>query len=127
MKKLLKNYYYNALDKIINIYDKILICSDEQFFIDDVKKHYNNSKIINYPCTIRSLNKQPIHLSTINEHKNISPYYIGEDVLIESVLMAESKFLIRTVSNVTNFSIYYNNNLKYQNLDEHLYDKYYPL
>jgi hypothetical protein len=123
---LTKDYYYNTLDKIIDKYDKILICSDEQPFIDNLKSYYNTDKIINYPCSIISSNNQPIHLSVIKEH-NISPYYIGEDVLIESILMAESKFLIRTVSNVTNFSIYYNPKLIYQNLDEHLYEKYYPI
>jgi hypothetical protein len=114
-----KNIYFQNIEKIINDYDKILICSDEQNFIDEVVLNFGCDKIVSYP-SIRSNSGAPIHYNNEN-----FKYKSGEDVLIESLLMSESKFLMRTVSNVTHFAIFKNENLKYKNLDEHLYKKYY--
>lgn len=114
-----KNVYFENIQKVINDYDKILVCSDEQKFIDEVVLNFGCDKIVSYP-SIRSNSGLPIHYNNEN-----FKYKSGEDVLIESLLMSESKFLMRTVSNVTHFAIFKNENLKYKNLDEHLYEKYY--
>ena len=114
-----KSVYFENIQKVINDYDKILVCSDEQNFIDEVVLNFGCDKIVSYPST-RSNTGDPIHYNNEN-----FKYKSGEDVLIESLLMSESKFLMRTVSNVTHFSIFKNENLEYKNLDEHLYEKYY--
>lgn len=114
-----RNIYFDIINNNIKNYEKFLICSDDQSFINEVNRIFKSEKIVSYPSN-RSNNGLPIHLN--NQHFK---YKTGEDVLIESLLMAESKFLWRTVSNVTHFSIFKNENLKYKNLDEHLYEKYY--
>lgn len=113
-----KSLYYDNINSIIDKYDKILICSDEQSFIDDLILVYGSDKIIAYP-SFRSTNKTPIHFSN-----NGFNYKNGEDVLIESLLMSDSKFLIRTTSNVTAFSIFNNIDLKYKNIDQIYHDHY---
>ena len=44
---------------------------------------------------------------------------MGEDVIVESLLMSKSDLLIRTVSGVTDFSIMYGNP-KYEDIDLHI-------
>ena len=113
-----KQKYYDNIQSIINNYDKILICSDEQSFIDEIELLFGSKKIVSYP-SIRSKDNNPIHFNNTN-----FKYKSGEDVLIESLLMSEGKYLIRTISGVTQFSLYSNLDLKYKNIDEYLYDKY---
>lgn len=113
-----KKYYYEQIEENINKFDKALICSDEQSFIDEVISYFGKEKIVSYP-SFRSLKNDPIHFNNLGfEYKS------GEDVLIESLLMADSKFLIRTISGVTLFSLIYNLNLKYKSLDEKFYERY---
>jgi hypothetical protein len=114
-----KEIYFESIQKNIDKYEKFLVCSDEQNFIDEVVLNFGCDKIAYYP-SIRSVSGVPIHYNNGN-----FKYKSGEDVLIESLLMSESKFLFRTVSNVTHFAIFKNKNLGYKNLDEHLYEKYY--
>jgi hypothetical protein len=109
-----KEIYFESIEKNIDKYEKFLVCSDEQNFIDEVVLNFGCDKIVYYP-SIRSHSGIPIHYNNEN-----FKYKSGEDVLIESLLMSESKFLFRTVSNVTHFAIFKNENLKYKNLDEHL-------
>jgi len=114
-----KNLYFNHVDSMIGKYDKILICSDEKNIVNDLIFKYGSDKIVAYP-SFRSENNIPIHFTN-----NGLNYKNGEDVLIESLLMSDSKFLIRTTSNVTAFSIFYNSNLQFLNIDQHLFSKYY--
>lgn len=114
-----KEIYFKNIEENIDKYEKFLVCSDEQNFIDEVALIFGCDKIVAYP-SVRSNSGCPIHYNNEN-----FKYKSGEDVLIESLLMSESKFLLRTVSNVTHFSIFNNENLIYKNLDEPLYQKYY--
>jgi len=113
-----KTIYHEHINSILNKYDKILVCSDEQTFIDDLILTYSNDKIIAYP-SFRSKTKTPIHFNN-----NGFNYKSGEDVLIESLLMSDSKFLLRTTSNVTSFSIFLNPDLKYENIDKIYHEHY---
>ena len=114
-----KQIYVDNIQNIFNSYEKILVCSDEQPFVDEVKMLFGANKIVSYP-SIRSTSKIPIH------HNNIGQkYQTGEDVLIESLLMSQSKYLIRTVSNVTHFAIFNNKHLQYKHIDDlNLYTKF---
>ena len=78
-------------------------------------KRYGN-KICSYDA-IRSNNNEGIHYSVGLS----APYKMGEDVLIDSLLLSHSAFLIRTVSGVSFFSLYYNENLEYKDIDSHIW------
>jgi len=53
-------------------------------------------------------------------HQRPNPGYMrGEEVLVESLLLAHTDFMFKTLSNVTNFTLMYNPNLEYCNIDFH--------
>ena len=113
-----KQMYFDSLQEIIHLYDKILVCSDEQEFIDEITSKFDLNKIVSYP-SFRSKNKEAIHFNNYGVK-----YKSGEDVLIESLLMSKGKYLIRTISGVTQFSILSNLDLKYTNIDKNFYEQY---
>ena len=106
--------YFNAVDISVDEYQKILVCSDEEYSIDAFKKRYGNNKVISYN-SMRALKK-----TTLGIHQSIglqSPYKMGEDVIIETFLMAKTHKLIKTVSNVSNSVLLINPKLQYLQLD----------
>ena len=96
----LKDYFKEA-DKLFNKFEYGLICSDENKTIEAFKKRYGK-KIKSYD-SLRCDNNKGIHYSVgLN-----SPYKMGEDVMVESLLMSNSNHIVKTVSGVTIFSILY--------------------
>ena len=88
--------YFNTVDAIINNYDKLLICSDEEYSIQAFKDRYKDKVI--YYNSIRAM---------------------GEDVVIESYLMSRADYIIKTTSNVSFASILIGNNAdRYIDLEE---------
>jgi hypothetical protein len=109
--------YIKRTDELFEEYDLGLICTDEQSTINIFKKRYGE-KIKCYD-SIRCDNDIGVHYSVGLQ----SPYKMGEDVLIESILMSHSDLLIRTVSGVTIFSMLYGNP-EVEDIDLHIkYDK----
>jgi len=111
--------YFNYIDQLLTKFDKVLVCSDEQQFIDSSLAKFGSEKIVSYP-SIRSDNKVAIHYSNIP-----NKFTAGEDVIIESYLMSYSKYLIRTCSGVSLFSVFNSQDpsFKYLNIDEVYYGK----
>jgi hypothetical protein len=109
-----KDFFYSKIEKMYNDYEKILVCSDEQEFIDESKKKFGD-KIVAYPSFRAKFNSPN---SMIHFNNKGFEYKSGEDVLIESLLMSEGKFLYRTPSNVTQFSIFNNIELLYENVEK---------
>jgi len=111
--------YHQYIEQLLKSFSKVLICSDQQDFITNTIQQFGNS-VIYYP-SIRSSDEhdQAIHYN----EKIIDKYSAGEDVVIESYLMSESKYLARTCSGVTNFSIWNNQDpeFKFINIDELYY------
>lgn len=97
--------YFDSIDKVINNYDYLYVCGDEQFAIDEFKIRYKD-KIFLYDDAFRSNSEKPIH----KFFDECEPYKKGEDVLIEAILLSKCDELILTDSNVAFFSIYYNYN-----------------
>lgn len=97
--------YFNYVDKNIDEYDYLYVCSDETSAIDAFKERYKD-KIFTYEDAFRSNSKLPIH----KFFSECEPYKKGEDVLIEAILLSKCDYLILADSNVAFFSIYYNNN-----------------
>jgi len=108
--------YFKAVDEIIDNYQKLLVCSDEQYSVDIFKKRYGSNRVISYD-SIRALEK-----TTIGIHQSmglLSPYKMGEDVIIETFLMSKTHKMIKTVSNVSNSALLLNPNIEYIQLDEY--------
>lgn len=105
--------YFDNIDKHIDSYDKLLLCTDEEYIIEEFKQRYSN-KLITYN-SIRVTEKNNIGI-----HQSIglqNPYQMGEDVIIETYLMAQCDFLIKTVSNVSNSVLMINPELNYLEID----------
>tara|TARA_R110000803_G_scaffold95337_6_gene163192 strand:- start:1222 stop:2019 length:798 start_codon:yes stop_codon:yes gene_type:complete len=105
--------YIAKADEHFESYDYGLICTDEQNTIDIFKKRYGNK--IKFYDSIRCDNDRGVHYSVGLQ----SPYKMGEDVIVESLLMSKSDLLIRTVSGVTDFSIMCGSP-KYLDIDLHV-------
>ena len=109
--------YFTETDKHIDNYDKILICSDEEFTVNAFKSRYGNNKVFSYDSIRATIP------TTLGVHQSVGmrdPYKMGEDVIVESYLMSRSDMLIKTVSNVSNASLFINPNLKYISIDNHI-------
>lgn len=101
--------YFSEIDLIKSEYDVILLCTDELLVVDIFKNRYDN--IITFES------------KTLSENKNIPSfkyrkdgYLMGFEVIVESILLSKSDFLLKTSSNVSNFSLLYNPFLKYKNI-----------
>jgi hypothetical protein len=103
--------YFKEVDKIYDQFSYLFIMSDEQQTIKTFEERYKNCIVYN---SIRSLNSQAIHFSI---GKN-DPYKMGEDVLIESIVLSMCSHIIRTVSGVSIFSLMLNPNLSYTEIDK---------
>jgi hypothetical protein len=107
------NEYFKSVDMYIKSYDKLLLCTDEEYTVDEFRQRYGD-KLITYN-SIRSVER-----NNIGVHQSIglaNPYVMGEDVIIETYLMAYSDFLIKTVSNVSNSALLINPEIKYVEID----------
>jgi hypothetical protein len=87
------------LEKYKNI--KIFIATDEQDFIDYATSLWGDR--ICYRDAIRSTDKRPVHTNKAN-----SPYQLGEDAMIDMLLLSRSDLLIRTSSNLSLWSTFFN-------------------
>jgi len=108
-----QSLYMNYIDQLLTKFPKVLVCSDQADFIELSVNTFGSEKIVFY-SSIRSTSHLAVHYNNAG-----AKYQTGEDVIIEAVLMAESSYLVRTVSNVTNFSIFYGgNDLPFKNIDD---------
>ena len=94
-----QDVYFRHIDQLLSIFEKVLVCSDQQDFILNSKNRFGD-KVVSYP-SFRSSNHLAIHYN----NEGIK-YQTGEDVVVESYLMSYSKLLVRTCSGVTHFSIF---------------------
>jgi len=124
--KLSFNFYKHKIDLYLEKehFDKVLVCSDQIHTINRLKSIYGD-KIITYPSLPYSSNGSHdfIHRKTIPNEG----YIRGEDVLIESILLAETAFLLKPLSGMTNYSLIYNPQQDYCNIDFPFYDLGYYL
>jgi hypothetical protein len=115
-KKNMKDYFFE-IDKVVNNYDKIFICSDENSRFEIAKSYYG-AKVISYDA-IRSFNDgTPLHMPWYEQRwtRNRSfeyQYKIAEDVIVESYILSNVDYLFCCgPSNVNYFSRAINPNLK---------------
>lgn len=95
-------------------YDKILIVTDSIKTLTAFKKEFGN-KIIHYDDALLSTNERAIHRGEYPENG----YKIGEDVLIEGLLLSRVNYLLAMKSNISLFAIL-KGSLEYRFIDKHL-------
>lgn len=80
---------------------KIFIASDEEMFVQFMTDEFGDLIFYNQNV-MRSKDNTPIHL------KKNSPYDNGKNALIDSVLLSRGSVLIRTSSNLSLWSTFFN-------------------
>lgn len=80
---------------------RIFIATDEQPFLDFMKERFPNRIIVNDNAS-RSSTGEPVHKSQKNCYQN------GEDALVDCLLLSKCKVLVKTSSNLSLFSTYFN-------------------
>lgn len=78
----------------------LFVATDEQPFLDEIKKRYPGR--VCYADAIRSSNDVPVHSTRKNG------YLKGEQAVIDCLLLSRTDFLIRTNSNLSLCSTYFN-------------------
>lgn len=97
--------YENAVAKLneyINYYKisnyKIFVATDEIEFLNYIQSLFHDKVIYNVDA-IRSNDGKPVHINVDDDH-----YKLGEDALIDSVLLSKTNLLIRTHSHLSFWS-----------------------
>lgn len=110
-----------SLDSFLKIIDKykechILIASDEYAIVEKFKKRFHG-RVICYDAH-RSLNSTPVHNNSfITSQKNPLNAILGEEVLIEAILLSKCDLFVHSVSNVATAVLFFNPKLKHIFLD----------
>lgn len=100
--------YYSYIDYFITKKSaKLLVCSDDQSFVNIIRSKYNI-------CEQTEVLRDPQNIFLCNKNSN---YKKGKDVLIDSLLLSKCNFLLKCSSAVSEFSIFFNNNLHYNSLN----------
>lgn len=89
------------MDENANEPIKIFIATDEDAFIQYMKEAFGKSICYNKNVA-RSSSKKPIHTT----HKN--PYQSGKEALVDCLLLSRGSILIRTSSNLSLWSTFFN-------------------
>jgi len=96
----------NVVQNYIDSHDlqdfKLFVATDEQPFLTYMENAYPNL-IISYNAS-RSTDGKPLHYG----RSDIKPYKQGEDAIIDCLLLSKGDILIRTSSNLSAWSSYFN-------------------
>lgn len=92
---------------------KIFVATDEREFLSYIHSYFPQQ--ILYQDIFRSSTRAPIHLNSEN------PCQIGEDALLDCLLLSRSQLLIRTASRLSLWSSYFNPDLPTISLNQAYY------
>ena len=92
---------------------KIFLATDSKDGLKKMVDHFGNK--IFYQDNIRSEGKKSIHQSL----KGVSNFKKGLDVLTDSILLSKCDFLFKGISSMSMCSLFFNENLKQFNLNQH--------
>jgi hypothetical protein len=96
--------YQAYLKKLVEF--KIFVATDEHGFLEYLKEQFPN-QVIELPGVQRSKDGKPLHLSEEKSH-----YEMGKAAILDSVLLSKTNLLIRTSSNLSRWSTYFNPELE---------------
>lgn len=87
-------------------YYKIFVATDEQAFLDYMISHFRD-RVCWIKETKRSIDNTALHYSNID-----SPYMIGKHALMDCILLSKTHILLRTSSNLSLASTFFNPDLE---------------
>ncbi|MBI2742499.1 MAG: hypothetical protein HYX48_01110 [Chlamydiales bacterium] len=79
---------------------KLFVATDEQQFLDEISAEFKGRVL--YIKARRSTDGKAVHFEKKNQ------YELGEQALVDSLLLSKTEFLVRTVSNLSFCSLYFN-------------------
>lgn len=98
---------------------QFLIASDDQELLDSMVQLLDHYPVIYYPC-FRSLNGKGLHNGIHTDNQAPSRAQLGEDVLVEGLLLAKCGILLHTSSSVSTAVLYFNPNITSVNFSDRL-------
>lgn len=84
---------------------KFFIATDDQYFLNYMINKYGKDKVCFNISAERSKNGRPLHFY------NPSPYRQGFEALVDALLLSRGQVLVRTASNLSKWSTYFNPNI----------------
>ncbi len=96
--------YHEVFEKIrelipLNDPYKIFVATDEVCFLEECRELFSDRIVAIDAC--RSEGKDPVHFS------NDAPYQVGEEAVVDALLLSKCSVLIRTSSNLSLWSTYF--------------------
>lgn len=100
--------YFSAIDYHISSLkiDTILLCTDEQCTIREMKKRYNDRVV--FTSSFRSEDGKSIHNEQRDVNRENHRYKMGEEVLLDAILLSKCDYLLCGHSNVAYAAIVFN-------------------
>lgn len=115
------DYYFKKIDEELSKgnYSKLLLATDVQNVVSIFKSRYGNF-LIHYDDALLSKDGEEISLGVSKEN----PYKVGEDAIVETLLLSKVDHLLAISSNISKSAIIFGDNLKYTFIDKHICYKY---
>lgn len=101
--------FFNVIDGIVQNYDKIFLSTDEKKVVEEFKRRYPNVLNVSYH-TLSDYSHIPNFKAPDSKSRG---YQIGVDAILDSYLLSMCDFLIKGNSNLSNFSLLLNPELKF--------------
>jgi len=111
------NTYVDTIKKEIDNFDLLYVMSDNYEVLNILINSFNN-KIYYINDVIRANNKTSFCVHSDNNIKN--RYKLGEDILIETMLLSKCDTVLLSNSNISNFVLCVNPEIKYHIMDLNL-------
>ncbi|MBS0626822.1 MAG: hypothetical protein JSS09_01260 [Verrucomicrobia bacterium] len=102
----------NYIDSNPNDDYKIFIATDERNFINSMQEAFGDMICYNID-NIWSIDGRPIHLNSDNDQ-----FKCGENAIVDSILLSRTHFLIKTSSNLSLWSTFFNPDLRVLELNK---------
>ncbi len=111
MKMLSPSFYFKEVDNYFKKYPnaRLFIATDTKSLLKKVKERYGG-KVIHYNAILSEDGQAP--------HKQFGGARVGEDVLIDCILLSKCDFLIHGISDVSFAATYFNKKLNHVNIQE---------
>jgi hypothetical protein len=107
-------YYVHLIKEMLNNYDMLYVMTDNKEDLELMKSNFKDNLYYLEDVT-RSEKRSSMAVHNDPNYKN--RYKLGEDILIETMLLSNCDTAIMTNSNIMNFVMAYNPNIKYNILD----------